>query len=185
MEKGGIGNAPGPGSTIGLQRNYLISSIQENLFIAGKAFSYEDFLEFSAGQERIIVLDSSAYGGENLVFLPFTFYGTSGPITIDFFTDVTAGDDGVLLGASNRREGFPAPKSILRLDPTGFTGLRFAGDLVPAVGATPTIGKGEHNESNVLGLPFELISAKKHAIKIKNHNGAGVLVEIKMTWFEV
>lgn len=180
----GIGNAPGHGSTIGLQKSYLTSSIQENLFVAGKAFSYEDYLEFAANQECVIVLDSSAYAGENLVFLPFNFYSTSGPVTIDFYTDVVADNDGTLLGASNRREGFPAPDSILRLDPSNFLGLRFAGDIVPAVGVAPAVGTGEHNEGNVLGIPFELIAAKKHAIVIKNHNGAGVLVQIKMTWFE-
>jgi hypothetical protein len=180
-----IGNAPGPGATIGLQKSSLVSSIQENLFVAGKAFSYEDYIQFGADQERIITLDTSAYVGENLVFLPFIFYSTSGPITIDFYTDVVADNNGTILQASNRREGFPLPVSVLRLDPSNFSGFRFAGDLVPAVGLTPAVAKGEHNDSNVLGLPFELRSDKKHAIKITNHNGAGVLVQIKMTWFEV
>jgi hypothetical protein len=180
-----IGNAPSHGAAIGLQGSRLTSSIQENLFVAGKAFSYEDYMLYSSGEIKTIVLDSSDYKGDNIVFLPIVYSATRGPILIDYYTDVTADDNGILLASSNRREGFPNAKSILRLNPTNFSGVRFTGDLVPATGLSNATSNGMSNESNVLGIPFEILADRKHAITIENKNGDGVYVLIKMTWFEV
>lgn len=183
-DKSGIGNAPSHGAAIGLQGSRLTSSISENLFVAGKAFSYEDYLVFGLNEIKTIVLDSSAYVGDNLVVLPLVFYATGGPTLVDYYTNVSANDDGTLLVPSNRRESFPAPKSLLRLNPTNFSGDRFTGDLIPATGLGVGNISGQANQANVLGIPFELISNIKHAITLENKNGAGVYVQIKLTWFE-
>ncbi|MCK5612881.1 hypothetical protein KAR91_64000 [Candidatus Pacearchaeota archaeon] len=177
-----IGNAPLPGSTIGLLGAHLTSTIQENLFVEGKSFSYEDYHTFGADETKIIVFDSTAFEGENLIVNPFGFAATAGPIKIDFYTLVSNNDDGTELFASNRREGFPDPLSVLRLNPTGFSGTRFAGDLVPATGISVPTGQGSGNQP---GLPFELNAAIKHAIGMTNEDGADVVFQMKMTWFEV
>lgn len=184
-EKSGIGNAPSHGAAIGLQGSRLTSSISENLFVAGKSFSYEDYLVFSLNEVKTIVLDSSEYTGENLVVLPLVFYATGGPILVDYYTSVISNDDGTLLTPSNRRESFLPPKSLLRLNPTNFSGDRFTGDIIPATGLGVGNISGQGNQANVLGLPFELISNVKHAITLENKNGSGVYVQIKLTWFEV
>ncbi len=178
-----IGNAEGLGSTIGLLGAHLISPIQEELFVAGKAFSYEDYLLFGSSEVKNIIFDSSGFTGVNLTINPILFGAVSGPILIDFYTNTTFNEDGTILVASNRREGMPAPKSILRLNPTGLTlGDRFSGDMVTASG----VGVGNANPgANLAGLPFEINPSKGHALAINNTDGAGVYVQIKMTWFEV
>lgn len=160
-----------------------ITTIQEELFVLGKAFSYEDYISFSAGETKTIVFDPTAFAGIQIAFNPISFSATSGPIKIDFYTGSDSDDDGTILEPSNRREGFPGPASILRLNPNNITlGDRFAGDLVPANG----LGVGNANGgNNQPGLPFEIDFTLKKAITIKNEDGADTLVQLKITWFEV
>ena len=178
-----IGNAPLTGSTIGLLGAGKISTIQDELFVAGKSFSYEDYLTFGTDEVKNIIFDSSAFTGINLIFNPITFAAPAGPITIEFYTGTTSDEDGTVLQSSNRREGQPPAQSVIRVGDTNISlGTRFSGDLVPATGT----GIGNTNPgSNQPGLPFEIDASVNHAIVITNTDGADVLVQIKMTWFEV
>jgi hypothetical protein len=160
----------------------VTGSIQENLFIQGKAFSYEDYITFAADEIKVIVFDSALFEGVNLTFNPIILGASSGPILADFYTGTTSDADGTILQASNRREGMPGPKSILRMDPSNIVlGTRFSGDTVFASG----LGVGNANAgSNLPGLPFGLDPSINHAIEIENDDGAGTIIQIKMTWFE-
>lgn len=177
-----IGNAPGPGSTIGLLGAGLVSSVQEDLFVAGKSFSLDKRLILPIGISRI-VFDPTAFEGENFTFLPLFFAATAGPVLIDLYTGTVADDNGTLLTPSNRREGQPQPVSIIRLNPTiNDAGTLFADDLVPASGS----GVGNANGStNGPGLPFEIDPTMKKMLLIDNKDGAGIYFQLKMTWFEV
>ena len=164
---------------------FLMTTTQEWLFVQGKSFSFEDYFNIDAlggGNDTIdIVLDSSAFTGDNLTFTPPLFASDVGPITIEYFTGTVASDDGIILGASNRREGMPNPVSVLRRDPTiSDDGTRFSGDLI--VSTTGILS--QNGTGNIPGLPFEINSSVKHMIRIKNTNGQAGLVQIKMTWFE-
>lgn len=166
-------------STIGYQK---ISNLQEQLFIEGKSFSWEDYLLFGADETRTIVFDPTLFEGLNVTFNPFSFSATSGPILIDIYPDVSDVVGGTVLGASNRREGGDPPVSILTLDPTSLTlGTKFAGDLVPATGLNPATSTGG---GNIPGLPFEVDKTKLKALTLHNLDGAGIYVGAKITWFE-
>lgn len=174
-----IGDAPSHGSVIGLLGAYLTSTIQEDLFVAGKSFSFEDYFTFAAAEVKNFMFDTSSFTGVNLSINPFIFYSTNGPVSIDFYTGSTFNKNGTLLQASNRREGFPFPQSKLRLNPTNLVlGTRFAGDIIPA------LDKASGN-SNQKGLPFEINASINHGFTITNGNGDDNIIQIKMTWFEI
>jgi len=176
-----IGNNPFR-KTIGLLGAHLTSSIQENLFVAGKAFFFEDYFTFSADEIKIFVIDPTSFDGDNLVFEPFSFTASSGPVRVDFYCNSVANSDGTLLTAVNRRCDGDPPLTVLRLNPTGVTlGDRFAGDLVPATGQNPSRSTGA---ASIGALPLELNPEKKYIAQVTNDNGADTLVEIKMSWFE-
>lgn len=159
------------------------TTVQEELFVLGKAFSYEDYHTFGAAEVKNFVFDPTSFTGVNLTVNPFLFGATGGPVRIDIYYGTIANDDGTLLGISNRRFGFPAPESVLRLNPTGFTaGTRFAGDLVPGTGLNPATSNPSGNQA---GLPFEINPDLKYALVATNDDGAGVVWQIKMTFFEV
>jgi hypothetical protein len=176
------GSASGPGATIGLANSQVVTTPSEELFIQGKAFSFEDYFTFGAAQVKNFIFDPTAFSGNQLVFNPFLFAASSGPLLIDFYANTDADDDGTLLVPSNRRSGFPAPVSVFRLNPTvNDLGTRFAGDSVPATGA----GVGNTNGAgNQPGLPFEIDFSLKYAFTITNQDGADTIVQIKTTWFE-
>ena len=161
----------------------IAGSLQEDLFVKGKSFSFEDYFTFSASEVKTIVLDPTAFTGVNLTFNPVVLSATAGPILVDFYVGTIANADGTLLGASNRRPGFPSPQTILRLNPTGVTlGTRFAGDLVPSTGMNPATSVGA---GNMPGLPFEFLNTIKYAVQFTNLNGADTYMQLKVTWFEV
>jgi len=178
-----IGNAIGPGATVGLLGAQLNSSVQEDLFVQGKSFSFEDYFTFAADETKTFVFSPLAFEGVNITVNPFIFSATSGPCEIDLYYGTTNDEDGTLLGASNRRFGMPAPKSTLRLNPSNvILGTRFAGDLIPATGVNPN---NSNPATSPIGLPFELSRLIKYALTIHNSDGDGVKLMFKMTWFEV
>lgn len=176
-----IGNAATAAAFAGSAGQLIAGSTQEELFIQGKSFSWEDRLTFDAGDVKVIVFDQSLYTGANLTVLPLIIGASSGPVLIDLYTNPTYDKDGTILMASNRREGKPQPKSVLRLNPSNVAlGTRFSGDTVFASGT----GVGNVNPgANVPGLPFEIVADK--ALEITNTDGAGTIVQFKVTWFEV
>lgn len=177
-----IGNAPGPGSTIGLVGAHKIATIQDELFVANKSFSLDKRLLIPINFTRI-VFDPTAFTGDNFTFLPLFFAATAGPVLVNLYTGTDADADGTPLVPSNRREGQPQPVSIIQLNPTiNDPGIQFADDLIPASGS----GVGNANGStNGPGLPFEIDPTMKKLIEFENKGGAGVYLQIKMTWFEV
>lgn len=177
-----IGNNPSGAPNKGPTNSALVMTEAEALFVLGKAFSFEDYFTFGNLEARTFVFDPTAFTGDQIVFNPMLFAGSSGPVLIDFFAGVDADDDGTLLTPSNRRSGFPAPESVFREAPTiNDFGTRFAGDSVPSSGA----GVGNTNGAgNIAGLPFEINPALKYAITITNQDGAGTIIQLKTTWFE-
>lgn len=178
-----IGNAPNAAAFAGTAGQLKTGTIIEEAFILGKAFSWEDRLTFGADEVKIIVFDQSLYVDYNLTFLPIIIGSSSGPILADFYTNpIFNTADGTELIPSNRREGMPAPKSKLwEFAPADVTlATRFSGDTVFASG----VGVGNTNPgANLQGLPFQSILNK--AIKVTNADGAGTIVQFKITWFEV
>lgn len=163
----------------------LISgTIQENLFILGQSFSYEDWLVYGADETKTFVFDPTDCDCDQLVFNPFAFSAQSGPVEIKIYAPVTADDDGTILGVSNRRATSPiTPKGILRLNPSNIVlPAAFAGDLIPSTGTAPANSSGAENAR---GLPFEIITSVKYALTIKNTDGADVRIQFKTTWFEI
>lgn len=175
-----IGNAPVAAAFAGSESQIITGTIQEELFLQGKAFSWEDRLTFGADEVKTIVFDMSLFTGGRLFLNPLIVGASSGPILIDFYTGPTYDLNGTILGASNRIEGKPAPKSVLRLNPTNVSlGALFSGDTVFATGA----GVGNANPgANLLGNPFQIITDK--AITVTNNDGADTIVQFKLTWFE-
>ena len=166
---------------IGSAGQIVTGNTQEELFIQGKSFSWEDRITFAADETKVIVFDQSLYTGGNLTIAPVVAGASSGPILLDFYTHPTYDKDGTVLQASNRREGHPPPKTVLRLDPSNLTlGTFFAADTIFASG----LGVGNVNPgANLPGLPFESVLDK--ALAITNSDGAGTIVQFKITWFEV
>ena len=165
----------------GLLNAIRTTTIQEELFVLGGAFSYEDYLIVPSGGAQII-FDPTAFEGTNLTFSPLIFAAESGPVLVDIYTGTDADDDGTLLIPSNRREGQPQPKSVIRLNPTvNSLGTKFAGDSVLASGA----GIGNVNSNaNSPGLPFEIDTSVKKALDIDNTSGGDIIFQIKLQWFE-
>jgi len=170
----------------GLAGQYVVGSIQENLFIGGNSFSYVDYLSFADSEVKTFVFDGTACTCEQIVFNTILFSATAGPVLIDFYAGTTADSDGTLLGVSNRRATSPiVNEGVLRLNPSNITlGTRFSGDMVPA-NAAQGIGSSNQGAQSSQGLPFEIDFSIKYAFTITNTNGAGVYVKIDATWFEV
>ena len=162
----------------------VTSSIDDNLFILGFNFSWEDWLLYAADETKIFVFDSSLCTCAQLVFKPLLFAANAGPAPIDIYTNVSYDiGTGTLLQTSNRREtSSNTPDAILRHGTTGFSGSRFAGDLIPANGtATPNAAGNVSPQSD----RFEIDITKNHAFSVHNTDGAGVYIQHKITWFEV
>jgi hypothetical protein len=179
-----IGNAPRTSAFAGSAGQVITGTVQENLFIEGKSFSYEDWLTYTADETKTFVFDPTACECVQIVFNPIAFSATAGPIEIKFYVGTTADDDGTLLEASNRRAtSSVTPQGIWRLNPSNISlGTEFAGDLVPATGVTSATSTGSQNQPN---LPFEVLKTSKYAITVKNTDGADTYVQIKSTWFEI
>ena len=181
------GSAPTVSAFSGAAGQIISSDIQENLFILGLSYSWEDYLTYSASEEKIFVFDPTACTCAQLVFNPLVFSANAGPITIDIYTSVSwTPGTGTLAVASNRRETSPnTPEAILRYGSAatlGFSGTKFAGDLIPANGAAAPNAAGN---SNPEGLPFEIDISIIKAVGLTNTDGNGILVSHKFNWFEV
>lgn len=182
-----IGNGGRAGAFAGAAGQIITSDIQENLFILGLSYSWEDYLTYAADEEKIFVFDPLLCTCEQLVFNPLVFSANAGPITIDIYTEVSYDTGtGTLAVASNRRETSPnTPDAILRYGSVAtlnFLGTKFAGDLIPSNGAAAPNAAGN---TNIGALPFEIDITKIKAVGLTNTDGNGVLVSHKFNWFEV
>jgi len=162
----------------------LTTNVQENAFVSGNAFSYEDYLTYSTDEVKNFIFDPTAFTGENLVVTPPQFSSTGGPITVEYFAGATADNDGTLLGVSNRRGTSLKPnQAILRLNPSNISaGSKFSGRLIPANSQNPANAIGNSGGSF---LPFELDCRVKYLIRITNTDGDGILVQTDFTWLEI
>lgn len=164
------------------------TALQEELFIRGYAFSFEDYFLMGASEVLDIVVDPTSFksitGQNNLVFNNLGGSATAGPITIDIHAGVNADNDGDILESSNRRASIgTAAQVILRKNPTiNNAGVKFAGDLIPGTGLNPATATGAKNTG---ALPFEITNTTKYMLRITNHNGADTYLQLKLTWFEV
>jgi hypothetical protein len=175
------------GEQTGRAGQVVTGPIREELFIKGESYSWEDWLVYSTDEEKIIVFDPrNCTSCQQIVIDPLLFNASSGPVTIDIYTQVSYDiGSGTALVASNRRETLQStnpPEALLRLNPTGFTGTKFAGDLIPSTGPTPLVGAGNQNQD---GSAFEIDKTIVKAIGLKNRNGDGVYIGHKLTWYEI
>lgn len=179
-----MGDGNFPESMMTAAQSWRVSQLQEDLFIRGVSFSYEEYLTYNADETKTFVFDGTGCTCSQIIFNPISFTAIAGPVLIDFYAAVTANDDGTSLGISNRRATSDIETgSVLRLNPTGVSlGTAFAGDLVPA---TETIGQTSQGSSNVPGLPFEIDKTLKYAFTVTNNNGTGTIILVKSTWFEI
>lgn len=160
------------------------TNVQEDAFVNGQAFSYEDYLSYNTDEVKDFLFDPTAFIGTNIVIVPPLFAATAGPVLIDYYVGTTASDNGTLLGISNRRgTSTNENQAILRLNPTiSNVGTRFTGRLVPATGVNPVQGIGGASSS---ALPFEVDYSFKYLIRVTNTDGAGVYVQTDLTWLEI
>lgn len=162
----------------------LTTTIQEDLFIQGKSFSYEDYHLFSQDEEKFFIFNPLNCTCDQIVVSPVIFSATSGPVLIDYFFGMTSQEDGELLGSSNRRATSEnINQATVRLNPTiSDNGTRISGDLIPSTGvAAPNFSGAE----SPTGLPFEITLTNKWGVKITNTDGDDVYIGIKITWFEI
>lgn len=178
-----IGNGDNLESYRTIFNAFKTTNTQEDAFVNGLVFSYEDYLIYGDDEVKNFIFDPTAFTGTNLVITPPQFSASSGPITVEYFIGATADNDGTLLGISNRRgTSSNVNKAILRLAPSNISeGTRFAGRLIPATGVNPNQGSGNASGSN---LPFEIDCSVKYLIRITNTDGAGVYVQTDFTWIE-
>lgn len=181
-----IGNAPRSSAFVGTAGQLKVGSINEETFLLGKSFSFEDYFVFDTAEEKLIVFDPALYLGPQIFVEPVMVAASSGPILLDFYYDFIGASDGTLLSASNRLLGGSAPLSTLRENPTPTVedvyGTRFAGDMVPSTGVAAPNAKGAASAG---GLLFQLNPTVKTAINIKNLDGDDVYVQLKITWYEI
>ena len=167
---------------------FITTNTQENEFVKGNVYSYEDFTIYAASQVKYLYLDCSLYTGQNFVVFPPAFSSSSGPVTIEFFADPTVVAPGTELGVSNRR-GTSLNVNTAKLynvdDITGTNitdeGTRFTGRVIPATGTAPANSSGSVSSG---ALPFELNTAVNYLIKITNLDGAGVYIQTDFSWME-
>ena len=184
------GNIPGLGNYAGAAGQIITSEIQENLFISGLSFSWEDWLSYDADEEKLFIFYTLLCVPAccvQLIFNPLVFAANAGPIKIDIYTEVSyVNGTSQLLQQSNRRETSDnTSDAILRVGERTnmeFTGTKFSGDLIPSNGAAAPNAAGNTNPA---GLPFEIDITKIKAVGLTNTDGNGVLVSHKFNWFEV
>ena len=166
-------------------------SVIEDLFFKSMVMSFEDYFTLGASETLTVVVDPTDFEplGEGILtripFEPLIAVATAGPIRIQFYvgTDYTP-ETGTVLGSSNR-DGTSniTPDVKLIQNPDGLAlGTRFAGDLVPSLGAG--VGNAQ-NANNQQGLPFAISNLTKYAVTFTNDDGAGVLLQTKFTWSEI
>jgi hypothetical protein len=165
------------------------TTVQEDFFALGRSFSFEDYFTMGASEVMNIVVDPTAFvapmsGQDRIVFNPLIASSTAGPITIEFYANTTASNNGTELGASNRdATSSNTPMLVLRQNPTiTDAGTRFAGDLIPSTGVSPATATGADATTS---LPFAINTKVKYMIRFTNEDGADVKMQIKLNWFEI
>lgn len=164
------------------------TSLQEELFIAGRAFTARDVVTALSATNLYIHFDARAVSNKQIIFNPLQFVaGSAGPIVVTYYVNptLTAGGRTPIVG-SNRRatssnvyEGiieFVAPANV------SSAGTKFTAQLIPSNsggGALPDSGN-----ITAQGLPFEINTAYDYLLEIDNTNGADTLFEYNIDWFE-
>lgn len=163
----------------------VVTSRQENIFISGKTFSYEDFRTYAASEIAYFIFDPTAFEGTSLIVLAPSFSATKGPILVEYYAGVVESGDGTVLDVSNRLgSSSNVPAATFKLNPTTVSneGVRFTGRLLPSTATTP-INVGGATASG--SLPFELNIAVKYLVKVTNTNGDDTIVQTDFTWMEI
>ena len=98
----------------------IMTNIQENAFVLGQSFSYEDYLTYAAAGVKDFIFDPTAFDGTNLVVLPPSFSATAGPVTVEYYAGVAETGDGTPLGISNRRNKFKNARYNIKIKPDNY-----------------------------------------------------------------
>ncbi len=168
---------------------FRTSSIQEDLFVNGFAFTARDVITATFAADMYIHFDARLTNGLQIVFPPLGFVASdAGPITITYYISptLTAGGRTEIVGSNRRATSSNTYKSIIELVAAGNVsspGTEFAAQLIPsnsAVGGLANIGA-----SGASGLPFEIDPTVDYLLKIDNTNSADTLFEYNIDWFEV
>jgi hypothetical protein len=163
----------------------VVTSRQENIFVSGRIFSYEDFRTYAASEVAYFIFDPTAFEGESLIVSAPSFSATAGPVLVEYYAGVIESGDGTILGVSNRLgSSGNVSSATFKLNPTTISneGIRFTGRLVPSTATTP-INVGGATASG--SLPFELDTSFKYLVKVTNTNGDGTIIQTDFTWMEV
>jgi hypothetical protein len=163
----------------------VVTSIQEDSFINGSVFSYEDYRTFATDEIANFIFNPTAFTGDKLIVLAPAFSATAGPVLVEYYAGVVESGDGVVLDVSNRRgTSASTPESTFKLNPTTISnaGVRFTGRLVPSTATTPINLAGATASGN---LPFELNTTVKYLVRITNTNGDNTIIQTDFSWIEI
>jgi hypothetical protein len=157
-------------------------SLQEDAFVAGKAFTHSDYTLGVATSAVIDYLfDPTACSCDQIIAEVPVFNATAGPVTVEFYSAPTTTANGTELISFNRRSGGASAEAKLYVGPTiSDVGTRFSGLLLPATAAT----QGNTGDQTIQGLPFEVNKAAKVLIRVTNKNGDGVDIGRRFDWVE-
>lgn len=165
------------------------STIQEEQFILGNAFTARDVVTSPAATNLYIHFDATTVTGKQIIFNPLQFVaGEAGPILITYYVSptLTAGGRTEIMGSNRRATSANEYESIIEfVAPANVTspGTKFTAQLLPSNsggGANPNSGA-----VTASGLPFEIDTSVEYLIEIDNTNGTDTLFEYNIDWFEV
>lgn len=164
------------------------TTIQEDLFVNGYAFSGRDVVTSLAASNLYIHFDARTATDVQIIFSPLQFVGAeAGPIVVTFYVSPTlaAGGRTPIMVSNLRATSSNVSQSTLEfVAPANVTspGTKFTAVLVPsnsAGGALPSSGS-----PSATGLPFEIDPTKDYLLEIDNTNGTDTLFEYNITYFE-
>lgn len=172
---------------VGVTEAINVTSISEDFFAQGKAFTLSQVYTFDADSTSDFLFDPTGYvppvGGENRIvaFVP-EVNADAGPIMVTFYADSTA-SGGDLQPTFNRDALSDNTSQLCVYKDTTVDdeGISFSEILVPATTGGPVNVGAQAPASNL----FAMDTTKKLIMRLHNQNGAGTQVGVRATWFEI
>lgn len=171
----------------------IIMPQNQHYFLKEQAFTQSQRYSFGADEVKHFLIDPTAYApgatqdiGQIISEVP-SFFAASGPLEVDFLELVTlapAVATPLTLPSFNRVSGSAIAAQMILSSLAGVPGDmdEFSEILIPS----NSTGVGQQVGFSVTeALPFVLDLTKKLVLRVKNLDGAGTLVGIRWTWFEV
>jgi hypothetical protein len=163
-------------------------TIEDAKVIAGIVFAVRQRFVVPKSDSIDIVLDPTAFTGQELVFQPLGFDGIGGPFHIDIYAGITANSDGtpVLITNKNFKSGNIA-QVVAQLDPTGVTiPPEAVGPIQLLVPSNGTGAVGSSGASASDAIVNVLDHNIKYLIRITNVDTVNDgTIEVKTDHFEV